>query len=140
MEIVITLGRWRVSAAVAGPPFARSTAMRHLLTALPKLALGAAAVVLLVTTLALRQGASAAYDRRDAFAAQVQNGDRTLSVPSVAAEWRQEIAAQRMTAHRDLLLSRLLFGTGLLVVVAFAASFRPSLGERPGPATAISTS
>jgi len=114
--------------------------MRYLLTALPKLALGAAAVVLLVTTLALRQGATAAYDRRDAFAVQVQNGDRTLSVPSVAAEWRQEIAAQRMTAHRDLLLSRVLFGTGLFVLVAFAASLRPGLAERPRAATATPTS
>ena len=109
--------------------------MRDFLTTLPKLALGAAAVVLLVTTFTLRQGATAAFDRRDAFAAQVQNGDRTLSLPSVAAEWRQEIAAQRMTARRDLLLSRVLFATGLFVLLAFAASLRPGLVERSRVAT-----
>jgi hypothetical protein len=105
--------------------------MRHLLPAFTKLALGAAAVVLLVSTFTLRQGTTAAFDRRDAFAAEIQTGDRTLSVPTIAAEWRQEIAAQRATARRDLLLSRVLFGTGLFVLVALAALLRPGQVERP---------
>ena len=111
--------------------------MRHPLHALPRLALGAAAVILLVTALALRQGTGAAYDSRDAFAAQIQNGERTLSVPSIALEWRQEIAAQRMTARRDLLLSRVLLGTALFLFLAFAATLRPGLVGRPRPATAM---
>jgi len=99
--------------------------MRHMVQSLPRLALGAAAVALLATTLILRQGAAAAFDRREAFAAQIQSGERTLSVPSIAAEWRQEIAAQRVIARRDLLLSRVLLGAGIFVVIAFAVSLRP---------------
>ncbi len=114
--------------------------MQHLLKALPKLALGAAAVVLLVTALTLQLGAGASYDRRDEFAAQIQNGERSLSVPSIAAEWRQEIAAQRATARRDLLLGRVLLGTALLVLIAFAATPRPGFVGRPETASRMPTS
>ena len=105
--------------------------MRHILPALSKLALGAAAVVLLVATLTLRQGSTAAFDSRDAFAVQIQTGVRALSVPTIAAEWRQEIAAQRMTAQRDLLLSRVLCGTGLFVLIAFGISVAGGRAEPP---------
>lgn len=111
--------------------------MRRFLNALPKLALGVAVVVLLVTAIALRQGAGAAFDRRDAYAAQIQNGEHTLSVPSIAVEWRHEIAAQRMTARRDLLLSQVLLGTALFVLLAFAAPLLPGLVGRRRPDTAI---
>lgn len=104
--------------------------MRRLLNSLPKFALAAGALVLLLAAVVLRQGSGAAYERRDAFAAQVEahavGGEQTLSTSTVAREWRSEIAAQRMTARRDLVLSRLLLATGLLALVAFAVSLRPT--------------
>ena len=45
--------------------------MRYLLNSLPKVALAAAALVLLLTAGVLLEGSRAAYDSRDAFAAQV---------------------------------------------------------------------
>jgi hypothetical protein len=100
--------------------------MRRLLNTLPKFALAAIVLVLLLATVVLRQGSGAAYESRDAFAAQVEGGARTLSTSTIAREWRSEIAAQRMTARRDLVLSRLLLATGILALVAFAASLRPT--------------
>jgi hypothetical protein len=100
--------------------------MRSLLNSLPKFALAATVLVLLLTAAVLRQGSGAPYERRDAFAAQVEGGERTLSTLTVAREWRSEIAAQRMTAQRDLVLSRLLLATGILALIAFAVSLRPT--------------
>jgi hypothetical protein len=100
--------------------------MWHLLNSLPKFVLAAVALVLLLTTVVLRQGSGAPYERRDAFAAQVEGGERTLSTQTVAREWRSEIATLRMTAQRDLALSRLLLATGILTLVAFAVSLRPT--------------
>ena len=96
------------------------------LNSLPKFVLAATALVLLLVAVVLRQGSGAAYESRDAFAAQVEGGERTLSTSTVAREWRSEIAAQRMTARRDLVLSRLLLATGILALVAFAVSLRPT--------------
>jgi hypothetical protein len=95
------------------------------LNSLPKFVLAASALVLLLAAFVLRQGSGAAYERRDAFAARVEGGERTLSTTTVAREWRSEIAAQRMTARRDLILSRLLLATGILALVALAVSLRP---------------
>jgi hypothetical protein len=100
--------------------------MRRLLNSLPKFALAAAALVLLLAAVVLRLGSGAPYESRDAFAAQVEGGERTLSTSTVAREWRSEIAAQRMTARRDLVLSRFLLATGILALVAFAVSLRPT--------------
>jgi len=100
--------------------------MRRLLNSLPKFALAAIALVLLLAAVVLRQGSGAAYDSRDAFAAQVEGAERTLSTSTVVKEWRSEIAAQRMTARRDLVLSRLLLATGILALIAFAVSIRPT--------------
>jgi hypothetical protein len=109
--------------------------MRRLLNSLTKFPLAAAALVLLLSAVVLRQGTGAAYERRDAFAAQVEGGERTLSTSAVAREWRSEIAAQRNTARRDLVLSWLLLGTGLIALVAFAVSLRPTpaapVGDEP---------
>jgi hypothetical protein len=96
-----------------------------LFNSLPKFVLAATAVVLLLAAVVLRVGSGAAYDSRDAFAAQVEGGQRTLSTSTVAREWRSEIAAQRMTAQRDVVLSRLLLATGILALVAFGVSLRP---------------
>ena len=100
--------------------------MRRLPNSLTKFPLAAAALVLLLSAVVLRQGSGVAYERRDAFAAQVESGERTLSTSTVVREWRSEIAAQRMTARRDLVLSWLLLATGLLALVAFAVSLRPT--------------
>ena len=100
--------------------------MRHLLNSLPKFALAAAALVLLLAAVVLREGTGAAFESRDAFAAQVEAGERTLSISTVAKEWRSEIAAQRFTARRDLVVSRFLLATGILALVAFAVSLRRS--------------
>jgi hypothetical protein len=113
--------------------------MRRLLNSLTKFPLAAAALVLLLSAVVLRQGSGAAYERRDAFAAQVEGGERTLSTSTVAREWRSEIAAQRNTAQRDLALSWLLLATGILALAAFAVSLRPtpaapSLPTNPVPA------
>jgi hypothetical protein len=97
-----------------------------LFNSLPKFVLAATAVVLLLAAVVLRLGSGAAYERRDAFAAQVEGGQRTLSTSTVAREWRSEIAAQRMTARRDLVVSRLLLATGILALVAFGVSLRPT--------------
>jgi hypothetical protein len=97
-----------------------------LFNSLPKFVLAATAVVLLLVALVLRLGSGAAYESRDAFAAQVEGGQRTLSTATVAREWRSEIAAQRMTARRDVVLARLLLATGILALVAFAVSLRPT--------------
>jgi CO/xanthine dehydrogenase Mo-binding subunit len=99
--------------------------MRRLLTSLPKFVLAATALILLLAAVVLRQGSGATYESRDAFAAQVEGGERTLSTATIAREWRSEIAAQRMTARRDLGLSQLLLATGILALVAFAVSLRP---------------
>jgi hypothetical protein len=100
--------------------------MRRLLNSLPKFVLAATALVLLLAAVVLRQGFGATYESRDAFAAQVEGGQRTLSTSTIAREWRSEIAAQRMTARRDLVLSRLLLATGILALVAFGVSLRPT--------------
>jgi hypothetical protein len=97
-----------------------------LFNSLPKFVLAATAVVLLLAAVVLRLGSGAAYESRDAFAAQVEGGQRTLSTSTVAREWRSEIAAQRMTAQRDVVLSRLLLATGILALVAFGVSLRPT--------------
>jgi hypothetical protein len=113
--------------------------MRHLLNSLPKFALAAAALVLLLTAVVLRQGTGAAYESRDAFAAQVQSGERTLSTETIAKEWRSEIDAQRMKARRDVIVSRVLVATGLLALVAFAVSLLPTAATLsvPTPATHV---
>ena len=100
--------------------------MRRLLNSIPKFVLAATAVVLLLAAVVLRLGSGAAYESRDAFAAQVEGGPRTLSTSTVAREWRSEIAAQRMTAQRDVAVSRLLLATGILALVAFGVSLRPT--------------
>jgi hypothetical protein len=100
--------------------------MLRLLNSLPKFALAAVALVLLLAAVVLRQGSGAAYESRDAFAAQVEGAERTLSPSTIAREWRSEIATERMTAGRDLALSRLLLATGILALVAFAVSLRPT--------------
>jgi hypothetical protein len=110
--------------------------MRRLLNSLTKFPLAAAALVLLLSAVVLRQGSGAAYERRDAFAAQVEGGERTLSISTVAREWRSEIAAQRNTAQRDLALSWLLLATGLLALIAFAVSLRPT-PARPSVPTRV---
>jgi hypothetical protein len=106
--------------------------MRRLVNSLTKFPLAAAALVLLLSALVLRQGSGAAYERRDAFAAQVEGGERTLSTSTVAREWRSEIAAQRNTAQRDLALSWLLLATGILSLAAFAVSL-PADARDPVP-------
>jgi len=105
--------------------------MRRLLNSLPKFALAAAALVLLLAAVVLRQGTGAAFERRDALAAQVEAGEVTLSTSTVAKEWRSEIAAQRMTARRDLVVSRFLLATGILALVAFTVSLRRSPAAPP---------
>ena len=110
--------------------------MRRLLNSLPKVALAAAALVLLLTAGVLLEGSRAAYDSRDAFAAQVERGERTLSISTVAKEWRSEIAAQQFKARRDVILARVLLATGALALVAFAVSLRLTPAPPPVPTRA----
>ena len=100
--------------------------MRRLLNSLPTCALAAAALVLLLAAVVLREGSGAAFESRDAFAAQVEAGERTFSIPTIAKEWRSEIAAQRMIARRDRIVSHVLLATGILALVALPVSLRQS--------------
>lgn len=100
-------------------------------------AAGIAAIVLSATAWVLYSHASVAYDRRDAFAAQIAEGKTHLGTATLVAEWRSEIAAERAIARRDLALSRVLLATTLLLVAGLVVS--STTRERRGALEATTT-
>lgn len=109
--------------------------MRPFIAALPKFVLALATLVLLGVGVALRPATSAAaYERRDAFAGRIERGEQTLSTATIAKEWRTEIAAQRMIAERDSILSWGLLAVGVLGLIVSVASFRATASAQPGSA------
>lgn len=109
--------------------------MQRFIAALPKFVLALATLVLLGVGVALRPATSAAaFERRDAFAGRIERGEQTLSTATIAKEWRTEIAAQRMIAGRDSILSWGLLAVGVLGLIGSVASFRATASAQPGSA------
>ena len=107
--------------------------MRPFIAALPKIVLALATLALLGVGLFLRPATSAAaIERRDAFAGEIERGEKTLSTATIAKEWRAEIAAQRMIAERDSILSWGLLAVGLLGLIVLVASSRKTASALPG--------
>lgn len=83
-------------------------------------ALIVAAVLVVGAGLLLRHGTRIPVEGRDAFAARVERGDRPMAPREIAAHWRSELATRQSLLERDRLLSRILLGTGALVLLAGA--------------------
>ena len=96
-----------------------------LVAAFQQLALLLSAIVLLVaaTTLFLRPAPQ--LEKRDAYVASIQRGERRLPPQRMAREWRAEIAAQEHLLRQDRWLAGALGLVGVVALLAFRAT-RPA--------------
>lgn len=112
----------------SGPPI-----MRRDLSSRWTVASLLAALLVLSAGWLLHHGTRTPVEGRAAFAARIERGDRPMPASEIAAHWRSDLAVRQSYLERDRWLSRVLMGTGVVVLLAGLGArgdVRASLAQR----------